>query len=182
MIGGGDHAAHRLVPDTIAALATGAPIQLRNASGVRPWQHVLDVTAGLLRLADALRAGRVPAGRVFNFAPPGDGATARELAAALADHWARTGQRATEPPGSVLLTRPDPGFTEEAVLRLDGRRAAAELAWDHHLGLDEAAAATVEWHRMVGRGLDPDLATRAQIDRYLSRAQDLADPAGGNQP
>ncbi|MGC0318778.1 CDP-glucose 4,6-dehydratase [Kitasatospora acidiphila] len=182
VIGGGDHAAHRLVPDTIAALAAEAPIELRNASGVRPWQHVLDVTAGLLRLADALAADRVPAGRVFNFAPPGDGATVRELVAALAAHWARTGQRATEPPGPAFLTRPDPGFTEETVLRLDGRRAAAELGWEHRLGLDEAAAAIVEWHRMVERGAGPDLATLAQIDRYLAHAQDLADPAGGNQP
>ncbi|MER5352918.1 CDP-glucose 4,6-dehydratase [Kitasatospora sp. NPDC002551] len=181
VIGGGDHAAHRLVPDTMAALAAGAPIELRNASAVRPWQHVLDVTAGLLRLADALAAGRVPAGRVFNFAPPGDGATVHELVSALRTHWARTAAPAAGLDAPAVLAKSDPGFAEEAVLRLDGRRAAAELGWEHHFDLHGAAAAIVEWHRTVDRGMGADLATRAQIDRFLTRVPDLADPAGGNR-
>ena len=66
VIGGGDLAAHRLVPDCLAALAQERPVRLRHAAAVRPWQHVLDVARGLLLLADALADGAVAGGEVVN--------------------------------------------------------------------------------------------------------------------
>ncbi|MFD6530884.1 CDP-glucose 4,6-dehydratase [Streptomyces sp. NPDC060184] len=167
VIGGGDHADRRLVPDTLAALTANAPIELRNAAAVRPWQHVLDVVHGMLLLAQALSTGAVAPARVLNFAPPGDGATSRELASALATHWAATDQSDAVSVAALVRAQPDPGFAEEEVLRLDGRRAASELSWRHRLGLNEAAAEIVAWHRMLLDGLSADAATTTQIARYF---------------
>lgn len=183
IIGGGDHTEHRLVPDTVTALSEGNPIRLRRATAVRPWQHVLDVVNGLLLLADALADRRVDHGSVLNFAPPGDGATALELATALGAHWAAATEReglADAP--SPVVDSPDPDFAEEEVLRLDGRLAATALGWRHHLGLEEAAAAIVDWHRPVLAGTAPQEATARQIARFFTRPSSFpVGPAGGTR-
>jgi CDP-glucose 4,6-dehydratase len=162
IIGGGDHAANRLVPDTLTALAAGQPIRLRNPDAVRPWQHVLDVVHGLLRLADGLGSGAVAPGQVYNFAPPGNGASVRELVHALTAAWVRHGGT-----GVPVAAERDPGFAEDGVLRLDGRRAAAALDWQHLLDLDGSADAVVAWHHAVAAGAPPAVATAAQLHTLL---------------
>ncbi|WP_165955991.1 CDP-glucose 4,6-dehydratase [Streptomyces hainanensis] len=184
IIGGGDHTEHRLVPDTVAALSSGTPIRLRRATAVRPWQHVLDVVRGLLLLADALDDGTVAPGTALNFAPPGDGATAGELATTLAAHWtAAVGREGPTDEPVLLADGFDPGFVEEELLRLDGRLAAAALDWHHRYGLDDAAAAIVDWHRSVLAGTPPQEATAEQIARFFAHvpSSSPADPTGGTR-
>ncbi|WP_349879217.1 CDP-glucose 4,6-dehydratase [Micromonospora sp. HUAS YX12] len=164
VIGGGDHAASRLVPDTMAALRAGIPVELRNPDAVRPWQHVLDVVHGLLRLAERLSDGRVGSGEVFNFAPPGDGASVEALVRALGAAW-HGGQ------GSLpVVLRRDDRIVEDTVLRLDGRKAAAALDWRHHFDIHTASAAIVAWQRGVDAGRSPIAATTKQIDEFLGAA------------
>nr|BFE59304.1 CDP-glucose 4,6-dehydratase [Dactylosporangium thailandense] len=162
IIGGGDHAANRLVPDTLAALAAGQPIRLRNPDAVRPWQHVLDVVHGLLRLMDGLGSGAVAPGEVYNFAPPGNGASVRELVDALIAAWTRHGGT-----GVPVVAGREPGFAEDGVLRLDGRRAAAALGWQHRFDLDGSADAIVSWHHAVAAGTAAVDATAAQLHTVL---------------
>lgn len=160
VIGGGDFAARRLVPDCVAALAADRPIELRRPDAIRPWQHVLDVVRGLLLLIDALERGTVPPGDVLNFAPPGAGATARRVADALvAAHG-----------GGRVRSVPVPGLVEDEVLRLDGGKAAAALDWHHRLDLDAAADWIVAWHRAVATGATPAAATAGQVGRFLGTA------------
>lgn len=165
IVGGGDHAANRLVPDVLAALVAGREISLRRPDAVRPWQHVLDVVNGLLLLADGLADESVLAGEVFNFAPPGDGATVRELAEALAAAWTRAGGG-----HRAVVTAAGTRFAEEELLRLDGRKAATALRWRHTLDLAGAADWTVAWHRAVLAGATPTAATWHQMREFLSDA------------
>jgi len=157
VIGGGDLAARRLVPDCLAALAGGRPVQLRDPAAVRPFQHVLDVAHGLLLLAGALAEGGIAGGEAFNFGPPGTGVTARELATTLAAAWG--GGRVTGQPGA--------GPAEDQTLRLDGSRAAVALSWRHRLDAAAAADWIVRWHRAVAGGVSPGQATAAQVAEFL---------------
>lgn len=159
VVGGGDFAERRLVPDCLAALSEGRPIQLRRPDAVRPWQHVLDVVYGLLSLVDRLAGGTAPAGEVFNFAPPGDGATAAQLASALIRAW---GSGAT-------VAVPSSELVEDQILRLDGRKAASALDWRHRLDVDLAADWIVRWHRSVSAGATAAETTVRQIEEFLAQ-------------
>ncbi|MFC9431554.1 CDP-glucose 4,6-dehydratase [Streptomyces sp. NPDC056987] len=162
IIGGGDHAANRLVPDVMRALRAQQPVRLRRPGAVRPWQHVLDVVAGLLLLATALAEGSVGPGEVFNFAPPGDGATVHELVTSVVAAWRRSGG-----PAVPVLVDEDAWFAEAELLRLDGRKAADALCWTHSFGLEDSARAIVEWDRAVAAGLPPADAISRQVHGFL---------------
>ncbi len=166
VIGGGDTAVNRLVPDTLAALSAGRRISLRRPHAVRPWQHVLDVVEGMLLAADGLAAGSVPPGEVYNFAPPGDGSTVADLVDDLVREWVAAG-------GSPVPVEIDSSdlFVEDEILRLDGRKAAGTFGWRHRFHGTTAAAAIVAWHRAMLGGRTPIDATLQQIDEHL-----LAEP------
>jgi len=169
VIGGGDFAARRLVPDCMRALVASRPIALRRPAAVRPFQHVLDVVRGLLRLVERLRIGAIPGGEVFNFAPPHDGATVGRLAAALAREWGVE---------AVLAESAPVPFPEEAVLLLDGRKAAGALAWRHLLDIEESAGWIVRWHRLMLDGAGPAVATSHQVEEFLALAEPTVGVAG----
>ncbi len=162
VIGGGDDAANRLVPDVMAALRAEHPITLRRPGAVRPWQHVLDVVSGLLMLAEALAEATVEAGEVYNFAPPAD-ATVHELCTALSAAWLQAGGQAVP-----VRVDGDEWFPEEELLRLDGRKAAGALGWRHAFGLEESAKAIVEWDRAVSAGLSPMAAVLQQVGDFMT--------------
>src|SRR6185503_14659585 len=87
VIGGGDWAADRLVPDAIRALVAGEPIRVRNPAAVRPWEHVLESIGGYLRLAERLVGSDVFAG-AWNFGPrDGDAVDVGTLADLIVDQW-----------------------------------------------------------------------------------------------
>lgn len=171
VVGGGDFSVNRLVPDCLAALAAGHPIELRQPAAVRPFQHVLDVVHGLLRAASALRAGALPHGEVLNFAPPDGGVEVARMAAVLAEAW-----------GTPM---PEPGagaegavtFREEPMLLLDGRKAGAYLRWDHLLDLYGCARKTVEWHRRHVAGVSAAVCTSDSTGAFLDRVAKNATPA-----
>jgi len=88
VVGGGDWAKDRLIPDCVRALAAGQPVLVRNPTSVRPWQHVLEPLAGYLQLAARLRADPERFSSAFNFGPAGDDALpALELAQMFLAAW-----------------------------------------------------------------------------------------------
>nr|WP_315207829.1 CDP-glucose 4,6-dehydratase [uncultured Albidiferax sp.] len=158
VIGGGDWAADRLVPDCLKAFADQQPVQLRFPGAVRPWQHVLEPLSGYLRLAEALLDGPAAAS-AWNFGPDARGdATVGQLAQRLAAQWGQ-GARVDMPDGGQ---HPH----EAGQLRLDITRARAELGWQPRWSLDVALAHTVAWHRAWLVGDDMAAASRAQIAAY----------------
>lgn len=157
VLGGGDCAAGRLVPDVLAAYRTGETLVLRRQGSVRPWQYVLDVLAGYLLYAQALSRGDAPA--TLNFGPDTEGVTtAAELVAQV--------QRAL---GTAAGWRQgDASFPETATLRLDAGRALRTLGWRTTTPLDRAIDWTVAWHQAAWHGEDMRRVGRAQINAWLT--------------
>ena len=154
VIGGGDWAADRLVPDAMRAALAGEPLRVRNPGAVRPWQHVLNPLSGYLEVAQ--RLGEDPAAAdAWNFGPAaGDELPVSALADRLAGLWGE---------GLEWRAEGDGGPAETAVLRLDSAKASERLGWEPRWHLDEALSATVDWFRAVGAGADARAITAAQI-------------------
>jgi CDP-glucose 4,6-dehydratase len=157
VIGGGDLAAERLVPDVLRAHRAGETLMLRRPGSVRPWQYVLDVLAGYLLFVEALFRGDAPA--TLNFGPDAASATtAAELAAQM--------QRAL---GTTIdWQQGGVSFDETAMLRLDADRALRTLGWRTTTELDRAVAWIAAWHQAAWRGEDMQRVGRAQIDAWLA--------------
>jgi CDP-glucose 4,6-dehydratase len=160
VIGGGDWATDRLVPDCLRAFETGAPVRLRSPHAVRPWQHVLEPLSGYLRLAERLLGSQGASfARPWNFGPHADGdATVGEVAQDLARLW---GDSAT-----VEVRTPDVAAPEAGLLSLDSAQACAELGWEPRWSLQEALERTVAWHRAWGKGADVTSVSLSDIDAY----------------
>lgn len=159
VIGGGDYAADRLVPDVIRAVAAGERPLIRAPNSVRPWQHVLEALGGYLLLAERLLAGEDVAA-AFNFGPADD--DARPVG------WVV--ERLLEALGANGWDRPEGVQPHEAtMLRLDTSLARTRLGWRPVLGLADALDLTASWHRAVADGADAAEVTLAQIDDYEAR-------------
>jgi CDP-glucose 4,6-dehydratase len=165
VVGGGDWAKDRIVPDAIQALAERRPIPVRNPEGVRPWQHVLEPLGGYLLLGARLSGGPGPGAycEPWNFGPrPEDARPVREVAEAIVASWG----------SGSWDDRHDPEAPHEAgLLRLDIEKARTRLGWSPRWGFEETFRRTVEWYRAFHAGASrEELAGRclAQIEEYLS--------------
>jgi len=163
VIGGGDWASHRLVPDCLRSFAEGAPVHLRHPESVRPWQHVLAPLSGYLALAVRLiGAGGEGFARAWNFGPDaGDEASVGEVAQRLAALWGD---------GASVAGDADPRWSESGLLRLDSSQARGELGWSPSWSLQQALEHTVAWHRAWRRGEAMQAVCREQIAAYLQAA------------
>jgi CDP-glucose 4,6-dehydratase len=170
VIGGGDWAADRLIPDIVRAIEAGRPLVLRNPDAVRPWQHVLEPLRGYLALGEGLLAG-APVEGAWNFGP------GRGSEIGVADMARRFAAAAGAPLDIEIEPSPLP---EAQVLRLDIGKAAAGLGWRPVLSIDDAVALTAQWWQ--ARATNPaGIAgvTRAQIEGYREAVSEGA--AGGRK-
>jgi CDP-glucose 4,6-dehydratase len=156
VIGGGDFAADRLVPDAFRAVANGTPLTLRRPDAVRPWQHVLDPVHGYLRLAEALAGGRATAD-AYNFGPR-TGARVREVA----ERFIR-GMGAS--PDDAIVVDPS-GEHETALLAVDSTRARDALGWEPRWQTAEAIDATAAWYRGFVAGERVERLVERDVDAY----------------
>jgi CDP-glucose 4,6-dehydratase len=157
VIGGGDWAADRLIPDAFRALEAGVPLEVRAPNSVRPWQHVLEPLSGYLLLAERLHADAAGHAGAWNFGP------AEEEARSVA--WVLDQLRALEP----ALHWKGEGAShvhEAAFLRLDSSRARQRLGWRPRWGLEEALRRTAEWHRAWKEGQDLAEVSLRQIQAH----------------
>lgn len=158
VIGGGDWATDRLMPDVVRAFSAGKPVILRNPTAVRPWQHVLDPLAGYLALTERMWNSGMAYAEAWNFGP--DEHSARPVNW-LVEQMARLWNSA---PG---WRQADGSAPHEAhQLRLDCSKARARLGWTPRLDLDTALAWMVDWHRAHQHFEDMQQHTFAQIRRY----------------
>lgn len=148
VIGGGDWALDRIVPDCARAFAARKAVHIRSPWATRPWQHVLEPLSGYLWLGACLLAESMgkelsvlPCNREsFNFGPPSDvNATVEEVAIALAGHW----------PGFDYTTGTESKTDkkESTLLKLCCDKALAYMAWKPALTLSESISLTAEWYR-----------------------------------
>jgi CDP-glucose 4,6-dehydratase len=165
VIGGGDYADDRIVPDCIRALCESRPILVRNPAAVRPWQHVLESLGGYLWLGARLaREGKAsPLAGPFNFGP--DTASqqpVRELVECVLREWPGEWQDASDP------HQPH----EAKLLALSINKAGMLLDWHPVWGFPEAVSRTVGWYRQRHQRKDPSM-----LDFSLSQIKDYAEVA-----
>ncbi len=162
VIGGGNWAADRLVPDIIRSLLAGVPVQIRNPHAIRPWQHVLEPLSGYLLLAQRLfeKGGAYAQG--WNFGPPEEDARAVEwLVQRLCAGW-------NDRANYELDRREHPH--EAHCLKLDCSKARSELGWSPRWGLEKALQSIIEWTQAYRRQQDLLTCCRAQIAEYAAAA------------
>ncbi|MGI9627352.1 MAG: CDP-glucose 4,6-dehydratase [Longimicrobiales bacterium] len=160
VIGGGDWAANRLVPDIMRAVAAGEPVMIRNPHALRPWQHVLEPLSGYLLLAERLWSDPVQTAGSWNLGPDaeqtkpvdwivdrittlwGDGAT-----------WSLDGNEFPH---------------EDTYLRLDSSKIKSAFGWQPAFGTEVALEWIVEWYKAAHRGDDLRVVTLKQIEDYVA--------------
>ncbi|HEY2617233.1 MAG TPA: CDP-glucose 4,6-dehydratase [Acetobacteraceae bacterium] len=162
VIGGGDWAEDRLLPDCMRALGAGEAIAIRNPHAVRPWQHVLEPLCGYLMLAERLEANAAGFGDAWNFGPADQEARpVAWIASRVVEQWGD---------GATWYQASGDTPHEAAALKVDAARARERLGWAPRLRLEDALAWTVGWHRRLAAG-EPALAlTDCQIARYCQLA------------
>lgn len=157
VIGGGDWATDRLIPDIIRALIAGTNVEIRSPGSVRPWQHVLDALGGYLLLAGRMLAGDRSLAEGWNFGPadvdarPVSWIVERMLAA-----WGRGEWRADE----------SSKVHEAHLLRLDCSKVRAGLGWQPAWRLETALEKIVAWHKAVNSGEDARAVSLAQLAEF----------------
>jgi CDP-glucose 4,6-dehydratase len=160
VIGGGDWAPDRLVPDIVRAMLRGQAVEIRNPDSIRPWQHVLEALGGYLVIAQRLLAGDGKVATAFNFGPDDDDTQPVSwVVERMLQSW-----------GGGEWVRPEGAQPHEAaLLRLDCSKARDELGWRPRFRLEEALDKVVEWHKGVAAGGDARAISLKQIDDYLAR-------------
>ncbi len=167
VIGGGDWAEDRLVPDAIRAFQRGCPVRIRSPKAIRPWQHVLEPLQGYLDVAARLCDKGPAGGEAWNFGPhPSDAQPVEWIVSQLARLW---GERA------AWELEPGPHPHEAHTLTLDISKAVAQLGWKPRLHLAQALEFTASWYRERWQGersgsVDMRAFTEAQIREYRQRA------------
>jgi CDP-glucose 4,6-dehydratase len=158
VIGGGDYAVDRIIPDCIRAVNAGKEILLRNPHSIRPYQHVLDCLSGYLLLAEQQYAGKSLEG-AYNFSPDDDSCvTTGMLAGLFCSAWGR---------GASWTAQEDDGPHEANFLKLDCSKAKAVLGWKPRWSIKTAVEKTVEFAKS-GADQDCGKCVDAQIQESLS--------------
>lgn len=159
VIGGGDWAADRIVPDCVRSIEAGIPIEIRSPNAVRPWQHVLEPLSGYLLLGQKLLESGSRYAEGFNFGPENDSElTVGEVAGQIIREYGK---------GTINIHRKD-NLHEANLLMLDITKAKTVLGWKPAYSAKEAISRTVEWYKEFYAGTDAKKLTERQIKEYES--------------
>jgi len=165
VIGGGDWAEDRIIPDCVKAWSVNKVVELRNPHSTRPWQHVLEPLSGYLNLATALSQRPELHGESFNFGPPAQqDHSVLDLVQQMALHWDQV--RWQDVSQSVA------GPYESGLLKLNCDKALHYLRWRAVMGFEDTVHMTAEWYRAYYQEPTQIAATtRFQIEAYTAIAK-----------
>lgn len=160
VIGGGDWALDRIIPDCIRALEAGKPIDIRSPKAIRPWQHVLEPLSGYMLLAKRMWESPTEYCEGWNFGPRAESiSTVWEVASRVVDNYGR----------GLLRDLSDPNALHEAkLLMLDISKAKFRLGWEPRMDIDRTVVLTVDWYRRYTAEPVYTLCT-SQIQEYLTK-------------
>jgi len=162
VIGGGDWAEDRLIPDVITSFIKGRPVVIRSPNSIRPWQHVLEPLYGYIQLAEKLSNDGEKFARGWNFGPHDDDtATVGSVVERLASIWGG---------GTTWEMDGNNNPHEARYLKLDCSQARTHIQWRPCWRLDEGLTNTVEWFRAYKSGVDMRDFTLNQIKKYQCAA------------
>jgi CDP-glucose 4,6-dehydratase len=158
VIGGGDWAQDRLIPDIMRAFSEGRPVNIRNPKSIRPWQHVLEPLRGYLTLAERLVIEGPQFAEAWNFGPnDSDTKTVGWICDRLSAQWGE---------GAHWESEAGHHPHEAGHLKLDISKARSLLEWEPLINLDTALNLTVEWNQRRKHGENVRSITQEQIDNY----------------
>lgn len=158
VVGGGDWALDRIVPDCVRAFSARKPAVVRCPGATRPWQHVLEPLCGYILLAERLCADGAAAAEAWNFGPSDEGEQpVSAVVQTLVDLWGE---------GAAWTTTDAPQPHEANYLKIDASKARRRLGWRPRLTFARTLAWTVEWYRRQAAGEDARDLCLAQIDAY----------------
>lgn len=164
VIGGGDWANYRLIPDLVKACVNGNAVKIRNPHAVRPWQHVLDALSGYLLLGQRLLEGEQNLADAWNFGPSNyDFIEVIDIVNIFEKYWTSL----TFLEKTVLKDKED--YLEYEVLKLDSSKALSKLSWRPTWSIDKTFFKTVEWYKNFYQG--NLLNTKDDILEYTSDAK-----------
>ena len=157
MIGGGDWAEDRLIPDFLRAIDAGQTLNIRSPNATRPWQHVLEPLSGYLTLAKSLYEGQHEAATAWNFGPTEDDARSVKW---VAEHLCKLIPTAKWVCDNSIQPH------EANLLKLDISKAKNELQWRPRWKLEDALRMTLSWHNKWRSGADMYEISLEQINIY----------------
>jgi CDP-glucose 4,6-dehydratase len=163
VIGGGDWAKDRIIPDIVRALGEDQPVQVRNPLAVRPWQHVLEPLGGYLLLGARLAAEPTRYAGAWNFGPHlQDTLPVSELVDTALTAW---GKGKYETP--ALSGEPH----EAGLLKLDISKAINELGWQPRYSAGDSIRNTIAWYKSLANGQKAADLVRADVEAYCTPAK-----------
>ncbi len=159
VIGGGDWALDRIIPDCIRAIEAGKPIEIRSPKSIRPWQHVLEPLSGYMMLAKKMWEHPTEYCEGWNFGPRVESiSTVWEVAEKVINHYS----------AGSLRDLSDPNALHEAkLLMLDISKAKFRLGWEPVMGIDRTISLTTEWYKNY-RLMDVERLCIKQIGEFVS--------------
>ena len=160
VIGGGDWANERIVPDLMRSAVTQLPVNIRYPQAIRPWQHVLDCLSGYLVITKALLDGNVSAARAWNVGPKADaGLTVQQIAERLSRHF----------PAISWTISEEPALHEASFLSLNSSAIQKNLGWEPVLDIDQSIKITATWYRrFIEQGI---VSSIENINSYMKDAR-----------
>ena len=160
VIGGGDWAVDRIIPDCIRAIQAGEPVRLRNPGATRPWQHVLEPLAGYLLLATRLYQEPKKWEGAWNFGPStNEVRTVKDVADVIVGHIGK---------GCVEIVESQTHVHEARLLQLNCDKAHHLLGWYPRWHVEKTLEATALWYKTIMNGGDAEVITRSQINEFFS--------------
>jgi CDP-glucose 4,6-dehydratase len=160
VIGGGDWADDRLIPDFIRAISKGEKVKIRSPYAIRPWQHVLEPLTGYLTLAAKLFTEGTAYATGWNFGPDdSDARNVEWITRTICEYW-------DEKASFEIDTNPQPH--EANYLKLDCSKAKAELAWVPKWNIETTLKSIVDWNKDYLSGKNMREVTILQINQYFN--------------
>ncbi len=159
VIGGGDWAPHRIIPDLVRGIVNGEKVKIRSPDSVRPWQHVLEPISGMLSLSEKMY-NDIKLSGAWNFGPAQNTEmTVKELVEKFVNIWGS---------GSYEIDEVQ-NYKEANYLQLDISKAKSDLNWTPRYNFGVALNETVDWYKEYYRNpATIDKKTGEQIEKYFS--------------
>lgn len=163
VVGGGDWAEDRLIPDCIRALSNDQPIVLRFPHATRPWQHVLEPLSGYIQIADYLLNAPANFNGAWNFGPTeSDKYSVLDVAQKAVEVWGS---------GEIKIDQANPQMHEAGLLHLNCEKANSQMKWFPKWDFSQTLVNTVSWYRQAHDGCQIRELSESQINEYMEKSR-----------
>ncbi len=164
VIGGGDWALDRIVPDCMKSWSKNDIVNIRNPNSTRPWQHVLEPLSGYLLLGEKLKRSNELNGEAYNFGPASNqNFSVKDLINEMGKHWEKVKWN--------ISTGDNPSSNEAGLLKLNCDKALFDLSWVPTLEFEETVEMTVHWYKEYYNNSPMDEYSLNQIIQYMQLAK-----------